>query len=388
MPEPISSLLNDRFGPTDAPIVTARAPARVNLIGEHTDYNQGYVLPTILGCHVEVAIRRTTKDQVRLLALDLDEMLTYGPGDEPTEDWPDWAPYLVGMVEEMRARDLVDGGLDLAVTGTVPRASGLSSSAALETAAALALERAFGMRLDPLTMVHLCRDVEHHWAGVRCGIMDQMASRLGQPGHALLIDCRDGRYRQVPLNLGDHELVITDSGVRRELGDSVYNERRAECEQGVAQLHQHDDAIDSLRAVSPDFLDDHIAELPPHLAGRCRHVVDENARVLAAEVALSVGDLRAFGNLMNLSHDSLRDHYDASHPTIDRLVETARAVPGVLGSRLTGAGWGGCTVTLCERDSVSILRERHEKEMAEMGTPGSVMLVGRAQAAGVMETPA
>ena len=252
-------------------------------------------------------------------------------------------------------------------------------------AAALALERAFGVGLDPLVMAHLCRDVEHHWAGVRCGIMDQVTSRLGQPDHALLIDCGKGSYRPVPLKLGDHELVITDSGVRRQLGDSAYNERRQECEQGLALLRRHDDVLGSLRDVTPELLAAHAGDLPPAIADRCRHVVEENARVLAAEVALAVGDVIALGNLMTLSHDSLRDLYQASQPVVDRLVATARAVPGVRGSRLTGAGWGGCTVTLCERGSAAILRERLEQEIAAAGTPGSVMLAGRAAAAGVLE---
>jgi galactokinase len=381
----VAAILADRFGPSDRPIVTARAPGRVNLIGEHTDYNEGFVLPTILGVHVAVAVRRQDADRVRLRAHDLDQDLDYGPGDEPGDDWPDWAPYLVGLVEEMRARDLLDGGVDLVASGTVPVGAGLASSAALETAAALALTRAFGVHLDPLVMADLCRDVEHHWAGVPCGIMDQLASRLGQPGHALLVDCRDRTHRPVPLRLGDHELVICHSGVRRDLTDSAYAERRQECREAVALLQAHDRTVASLRDVTPELLADAAGDLPPPLADRCRHVVDENARVLAAEVALAAGDLRVLGNLMNLSHDSLRDRYEASHPLVDRLVAAARAVPGVLGSRLTGAGWGGCTVTLCTRDAVATLRERLEQELAAAGSPGSVMLAGRAEAAAVLE---
>ena len=383
-----AAALRDRFGAANEPVVVARAPGRVNLIGEHTDYNDGFVLPTILACHVEVAVRRGSNEQVRLLAADLDEVLTYGPGDEPTPDWPGWAPYLVGLVEEMRARDLLSGGLDLAVSGTVPRGAGLGSSAALEIAAALALERAFGVHLDPLAMVHLCRDVEHHWVGIRCGIMDQMASRLGQPNQALLIDCRDGSCRHLPLDLAGHELIITDSGVHRELADSAYNERRRECEEGVALLRRHDDTIASLRDVTAEFLADHADSLPPVVADRCHHVVGENARVLAAEVALAVGDLTAFGNLMTLSHTSLRHRYAASHPAVDRLVTAAAAVPGVLGSRLTGAGWGGSTVTLCAADAVANLRARMEQELAALGTSGSVMVVESATAAGVVEDQA
>jgi galactokinase len=384
MSRDLAAILADRLGPREQPIVVARAPGRVNLIGEHTDYNQGFVLPTILDRHVEVAARRGEAAEVRLLALDRDESLAYGPGTEPDAGWPDWAPYLVGLIEEMRARDLLDGGLDLAVRGTLPAGAGLASSAALEIAAALALERVAGIGLDPLGMAHLCRDVEHHWAGVRCGIMDQLASRLGRPGHALLVDCRDGTHRHLPLPLSEHALVICDSGRRRQLGDSAYNQRRQECEQAVALLQRHAPEIGSLRELTPELLDRHAAALPPELCDRCRHVVDENARVLASEVALAAGDLGAFGRLMNLSHASLRDLFQASDPLLDRLVTAAAAVPGVLGSRLTGAGWGGCTVTLCRRDAVAVLRERLELELHAAGSPGSVFLVSRPRAAGVI----
>jgi len=381
----ISDQLVDVFGPAPETPVTSHAPGRVNLIGEHTDYNQGFVLPTILGCEVEVAVRRSPAARVRLHAVDLNDTLAYGPGDEPDDSWPGWAPYLVGVIEEMRGRGLLDGGLDLAVTGSVPRGSGLSSSAALETATALALARVFEAQVDPMGMVQLCQDVEHHWAGVRCGIMDQMACRLGQPGHALLIDCGDNSHRHIPLDLGDHDLVITDSGVRRELADSAYNDRRRECLEGMAQLQRQAPTIVSLRSVGSEVLDAHESGLLPHLARRCRHVVDENARVLEAAEALSHGDLVALGQLMNSSHDSLRDLFEASHPDVDHLVDTARSVPGVLGSRLTGAGWGGCTVTLCARAATTTLRRRLEEELATTGAPGQVTLPGRPRAAGIAE---
>jgi len=365
-------------------VVTARAPGRVNLIGEHTDYNDGFVLPTIIGCHVEVAVRRRPDDDVRMLAADLHETIAFKLGDQPDPTWPGWAPYLVGLTEELRSRDCIAGGFDLAVGGTIPQGAGLGSSAALEVAAALALERAFGFRLDPLNMVHLCRDVEHHWAGVRCGVMDQMVCRLGQPDCALLIDCRDRSHRQVPLKLAGHALVITDSGVRRQLGDSAYNERRQECEAGVELLQRHDAEIRSLRDVELEFLADHTDSMPPVVADRCHHVIAENARVLAAEVALAVGNLPVFGNLMIASHISLRDLYAASHPIVDRLVEAALEVPGVLGSRLTGAGFGGCTVTLCNDTAIDSLKSRLEEQFVEFGVPGAIVASAPAIAAGVI----
>ncbi len=294
--------------------------------------------------------------------------------------------YLAGLVESLRFRGLLEGGLDMAVTGTVPVGSGLSSSAALEIAAALALLRSFGFELESRPLAELCQEVEHVWAGVRCGIMDQLACLLGQPGHALLIDCRDITTRQVPLALGEHVLLVTDSGVRRGLAGSAYNQRRLECELGVESLRRHAPSLRSLRDVSAEMLAAHAAELPSTVARRCRHVVEENARVHAAELALRSGDLASFGELMNRSHDSLRVLYEASHPLVDRLVEAARAVPGVLGSRVTGAGWGGCTVTLCTRAAEPEFRRRMESLLGASDGVGPVLPVGEPVGAGVVES--
>ena len=379
-----AAALIERFGNGEAS-VTSRAPGRVNLIGEHTDYNDGFVLPTILGCYVEVALRRRADRIVRMFAADFDETVVHKLAETPDPSWPGWTPFLVGLTEDLRARGHVDGGFDLAVCGTVPPGSGLSSSAALETAAAMALERSFGFHLDPIDMVRLCRDVEHRWAGVRCGIMDQMACRLGQPGQALLIDCDEQTYRRVPLNLEKHALILVDSGLRRRLSVSAYNERRRECETGVALLKRYRPATRSLRDVESEFLAAHTSDLPQEVENRCRHVIEENARVLAAELALRGDDMVAFGKLMTASHISLRDLFDASHPAIDRLVEEALRVPGVLGSRLTGAGWGGCTVTLCANAAVAPFRQRMEKTFEELGIPGVVMSIDNVAAAGIVE---
>jgi galactokinase len=352
-----ATLFSDHFGdPTGA--VVGRAPGRVNLIGEHTDYNDGFVLPTTIDRHIEVVARRRSDRQVRIVAADLGERREIDL-DSPI-DYADsgWLPYVLGVVHELVQRGRIQKGVDLVFRGTVPRGAGLSSSAALEVATALALDAIFNLWLNPVDMARLCRDVEHRYAGVRCGIMDQFASRLGRSDHALLIDCRSLDARHVPMPLDGHRLVIVDSGIRRELADSEYNQRRTECEEAVALLREVDAPITSLRDVTPDMLSTHEHRLPPDLFARCRHVVSENHRVLEACERLARGDLPGFGRLMNASHLSLRNDFEVSHPALDRLVEEAHGVDGVLGSRLTGAGFGGCTVNLVAESALSELEER------------------------------
>jgi galactokinase len=338
-------LFKDHFGdPTGA--VAARAPGRVNLIGEHTDYNDGFVLPTTIDRHIEVVVRRRSDRKVRIAAADLDERKDLDL-DQPIDySNSGWLPYVMGVVHELVQRGRIHFGVDVVFRGTVTRGAGLSSSAALEVATALALDTVFNLWLNPIELARLCRDVEHRYARVRCGIMDQFASRLGRSDHALLIDCRNLDARHVPMPLDGHRLVIVDSGVRRGLADSAFNQRRTECEEAVAHLHKVDVSITSLRDVTPDTLPRHKDRLPPDLFARCRHVVSENHRVLEACERLAIGDLPAFGRLMKASHLSLRNDFEVSHPALDRLVEAAHQVEGVLGSRLTGAGFGGCTVNL------------------------------------------
>jgi galactokinase len=350
-------LFSEVFGDATGAVV-ARAPGRVNLIGEHTDYNDGFVLPAIIDRRAEVILRRRSDRQVRILAADLDEKREFDL-DRPIEyNDSGWLPYVMGVVHELVERGLIDRGADLLFRSNVPIGSGLSSSAAIEVATALALDAAFGLWLDPVDMALLCRDVEHRYAGVRCGIMDQFASRLGRPDHALLIDCRSLEARHVPLAFDGHRVVIIDSGVRRELADSRYNDRRAECEEAVAILGDADASITSLRDVSAEVLSKHQSLLSPIQLSRARHVVSENERVLEACSCLASGDLPTVGPMMTASHLSLRDDYEVSHPALDRLVEEAGRIEGVLGTRLTGAGFGGCTVNLVTEAALPELGRR------------------------------
>ncbi len=373
----------ERFGAA-LPLAVARAPGRVNLIGEHTDYNQGLVLPTPIGRYVEVAVRACPGQGVRLLAVDLDESFETELGNDLPADRPGWVPYVFGVIEELRQLGLVDGGVDLALGGTVPRGAGLSSSAALETATLLALEGAFGFTLEPIEAAKLCHRVEERWAGVRCGIMDQMASRLGQPGHGLLIDCRDLSFQQIPLPMAEHAWVIVDSGIHRRLTSSAFNQRRRDCETAVEQLASVHHEVHSLRDVDGAMLARHNNLLHPRVLRRCQHVVAENQRVREAEHCLASAALDRFGSLMTASHHSLRDLYQVSSASLDRLVDTALGVDGVLGSRLTGAGFGGATVTLTRRQAVPKLGERIGATLRKLGLSGEVFEAHPAIGAGLV----
>jgi len=333
-----------------APALVASAPGRVNLIGEHTDYNDGYVLPMAIERRVQVAASVRTDDRLGLCSLDLDERRELRLNELAPGAPGAWTNYPAGVVAGLGEAGIVTRGLDLSITGQVPSGAGLSSSAALEIACGLAACALFGAELPGADLALLCQRAEHAFCGVRCGIMDQLVCRLAVDGAALLIDCRSLEHRPVRLPPGC-TVLITDTRSPHKLSASAYNERRAQCEAGVAALQalRAGVALRDYRRADLDALAD---GLPPVVRDRCLHVIDENDRVLQAQAALADADLAAFGRLMNASHESLRDLYRVSSPELDWLVERARATDGVYGSRLTGAGFGGCTVTLCEPAAV------------------------------------
>jgi galactokinase len=377
-----AKLFSRNFGEASEAVV-ARAPGRVNLIGEHTDYNEGFVLPTIIDRYVEVVVRRRPDRQVRIVAADT------GEREENDLDQPidysnsGWLPYVLGVVHELEQRGRITFGVDVVFRGDVPLGAGLASPAALEVATALAVDAVFNLWLNPIDMALLCRDVEHRYAGLRCGIMDQYASRLGRSDHALLIDCRSLEGRHVPINLDRHRLVIVDSGVRRILVDTSYNERRSECEEAVAVLRTADPTLTALRDLTPELLATCERQMAPNVLARCRHVMAENQRVLEACERLAANDLPAVGRLMNVSRLSLRDDYEVSYPALDRLVEEASRVDGVLGARVAGAGFGGCTVNLVAEEALPELERRLQPLVEDWSR--QVIVVDKPEAAKVTE---
>ena len=360
-----------------------RAPGRVNLIGEHTDYNDGLVLPVAIDREIRIAYVPTGDDRVELVRADSAERGSIALDGDQAPDGT-WLDYVAGVALELREAGLAPAGLVGLIASDLPMNVGLSSSAAFELAAAWALLGDRAADVGPMTLARLAQRAENRYVGVRCGLMDQFASAFGVGGAALLLDCRSLEWRPVFLP-GDIALVVVDSGSPRRLGASEYNLRRAQCEAGVAALASIEPGIRSLRDVTPALLAR--AETAGLLGGptlrRCRHVVDENTRVGETVAALEGGDLGTVGALFAASHASLRDLFEVSSPELDALVEIASAVPGVVAARMTGAGFGGCTINLVRPDAVEALGAAVEEEYeARTGLAARVLRVSAAPGAG------
>ena len=338
------------------PVLRARAPGRVNLIGEHTDYNEGFVLPIAINRSVWVVARPRPDRRARLVAADFGESAEFSLDDLRPGSLSGWPAYPAGVAWALEEAGYQLPGLEAAVAGDVPIGSGLSSSAALEVAFAIVWIALGGYTVPPLELARRCQRAENGFVGVRCGIMDQMAALFGRRGHALRIDCRTLEVESVPFP-AEAAVLVADSGVRRALAASAYNERRAQCEEAVRRLRARYPGLQALRDLTPDQLEAARPLLPDLLYRRARHVVTENERVQGAVAALARGDLEALGALLNASHESLRTDYEVSAPELDVLVEAARAVLGVCGARLTGAGFGGSVLALVRREAVAAAQE-------------------------------
>jgi galactokinase len=328
-----------------APEVTVRAPGRVNLIGEHTDYNDGFVLPAAIDRTIDFGARRRKDNVVRAYSIDFEDQVEFSLDAIERDEGHLWSNYLRGVLKFLQEEGHQLAGADVAFGGNVPREAGLSSSAAVEVGAVALAMQLFNIELGPFEVVRLARRAENDFVNVPCGIMDQFACALGKRDHALFLDCRDLAYRYVPLS-GRVKIVVCYSGVRRALAASEYEIRLKQCRQAVAQLGTTGLAVQSLREIDLTDLEVASHTLSEILLKRARHVVSENERVIKAVKDLENGDLEGFGRLMVASHESLRDDYEVSCRELDVLVELALKQPGVLGARMTGAGFGGCTVNL------------------------------------------
>lgn len=340
----LQSLFQAKFGRDCTAI--ARAPGRVNLIGEHTDYNNGLVLPIAVQQATFAVCAPRDDGKSAVFSAAMEERREW-----PIEGWtrgefPHWTSYVAGVAALLRRRGGRLGGFDLLIHSDVPGGGGLSSSAALEVSTLLALCHLAGEPLMSNEIVDLCRAAEHEFAGVPCGLMDPSASLLSRTGAALLLDCRTRTIEHVPLTLDGLELLVIDSGVRHELASGEYARRQAECAQAVAFLQKRNAGVRSLRDVSSDMLRSQAQQMPPLAAARALHVTTENERVVAAVRAIRAGRYEEFGELLRASHRSLRDDYEVSCKELDRIVRSLDAVEGVLGSRMTGGGFGGCVIAL------------------------------------------
>ncbi|MGC8855398.1 MAG: galactokinase [Anaerolineae bacterium] len=339
----LQQAFRERFGADPEWVV--RAPGRVNLIGEHTDYNEGFVLPMAIDRAIWIALRARTDRTVRLYSLDFGQEVSFSL--DSLQKGEGWVEYLKGVahVLERQGRAFQLRGWEGVLSGDVPRGAGLSSSAALELAAARAFAAVSQIAWRPEEMARLAQQAENEWVGVQCGIMDQMAVAASQAGHALFLDCRTLEYQHISLPAGV-VVVVLDTSTRRGLVASAYNERRYQCEQAARFL-----GVKALRDVTLEWLEKRLVDLNATVVKRARHVVSENQRVLEAIAAMQSGDVQRLGELFNESHASLRDDFEVTNDALNLMVSCAQGHPACWGARMTGAGFGGCAVALVRQDS-------------------------------------
>lgn len=337
-----------------------RSPGRINLIGEHTDYNDGFVLPAAIDKAAYIAITPRNDNEIHLHSIDLDDsyITTVDALAKSTVSWPN---YMLGVVQQFKLAGIKISGFDAALTADIPIGAGLSSSAAVECAMALALNQMFAADFDKLTLVKMAQKAEHDFAGVQCGIMDQFASMFGKHNHVIRLDCRSLEYVYEPLNMDGITIVLLDTNIKHSLASSEYNVRRTQCESGVAMVQQHVSGIKSLRDVTIEMLNSYVLPHNPIVYNRCKYVVEENNRLLQACDDLEQGDLTAFGSRMFETHCGLSTLYEVSCAELDFLVAHVRDNPEVLGARMMGGGFGGCTINLVKEDAVNELIEQTAK---------------------------
>jgi galactokinase len=339
-----------------------RAPGRVNLIGEHTDYNEGFVMPAAVAFSTYVAVAPRPDRKLVIRSEEFPGNFEFDLDHLPERRTGAWCDYVLGVASVLQQRGLKFGGASLLVHGEVPIGAGLSSSAAVEVASALALMSMGETQLPLPEVAKLCQKAENNFVGAKVGIMDQFVSCMGKAGHAFLLDCRSLEFRFVPIPTGIR-LVVCNTMVKHDLATGAYNTRRAECEEGARLFAKWDPAVRALRDVSVELLDQHFHDLPPTIGKRCSHVVRENQRTLDAARLLTEGDLAQVGALMRESHNSLRDLYEVSCRELDIMVDAAEGLAGFVGGRMTGGGFGGCTVNLVREenaeDFASCVAERY-----------------------------
>ena len=354
----VENIVEQFKGISSADARAFRSPGRVNLIGEHTDYNDGFVMPFALDrdCVTVAALRDDRTINAR--AIDVNESVTFKLSDEPQKQSGGWRDYVEGIIRLLAERHRIDRGMDLVFSSNVPMGGGLSSSAALLTSVGLAYLALTRVDYEREELALVAQQAEHEFVGMRSGIMDQFTAVFGKKDHAMLLDCRSREIEQKPLDtLKGAKFIICDSKVQHELASSDYNQRRAQCELGVKILRRELGNIDALRDVTPEEIENFRDDLPEIVYRRCKHVVTEDQRVLAAAQALEVGNAERFGELMLQSHQSLRFDYQVSCPELDLLVDAAKEIDGVYGARMTGGGFGGCTVNLIQEDVEEVFRK-------------------------------
>lgn len=328
-----------------------RAPGRINLIGEHTDYNEGFVMPAGIDAYCQIAIAPSATNETTFIAADLDERYVFSAlPSQKTETR--WANYLLGVVHAFEKRGVRVPHLDLMISADIPIGAGLSSSAALESAMAVALDHLLQAGFSKMELTRIAKEAENQFVGLQCGIMDMFASIHAKKDHAMMLDCRSLSFDYVPLHMGQNRILLFDTGVKHDLASSEYNTRRRECQEVVDMLHAKGHAVHSLRDVTLDMLAQVEKEAGPIRMARARYVIEENQRVHRFAEAMQKGDWARAGEQLWLSHAGLRDDYQVSCIELDKLVEWAKVQEGVWGGRMMGGGFGGCTINLVSEDRI------------------------------------
>lgn len=342
----------------DTPLVV-RSPGRVNMIGEHTDYNDGFVLPASINKDIVLAISKSNNKTCNIYSYDLNENISFSIDKlEKTDKL--WTYYLMGVVEQLQKLGLGDKliGFNCVFGGNIPQGAGLSSSAALECALVFALDKLFELNIEKIDMVKISQKAENEFVGLQCGIMDQFISVFGRKNHVLKLDCRSLEYQYYPFNFNDVKIVLFDTQVKHSLASSEYNTRRKECEEGVNILKNYIPDINSLRDVTLDDIETHKNKLKSVVYKRCKYVIEENMRVENACKALENNDLKSFGQLMYQSHEGLKNEYEVSCYELDILVDLVKEEKDILGARMMGGGFGGCTINIIKNENIEDIISR------------------------------
>lgn len=337
--------------------ITVKAPGRINLIGEHTDYNNGFVLPAAIQKAATAIITKRSDNQVHLTAQDLNDTIVVTLTQLQVCE-KQWANYIIGVIAQFAKKYEFTSGFDITLTSNVPVGAGLSSSAAIECAIAFGLNELFALGIDKMELAFMAQKAEHEYAGVQCGIMDQFASLFGKKDHVVLLDCQTMAYQYFPLSLKDYSIVLFDTGVKHALASSEYNTRRKECEEGIQLIQKKYPQVISLRDVTIQMLTECVDKVTsPIVFNRCQYVIEEIERTQAATQDLMKQDLKAFGEKMFFTHKGLSEFYEVSCPELDVLVHSVKNNPNVLGARMMGGGFGGCTINIVKSSEATQLIE-------------------------------
>ena len=331
-----------------------RSPGRVNLIGEHTDYNDGFVLPAAIDKAAYVAIAKRTDNKVVMYAtaFNQDFEISLKEIKTTTLGWPN---YILGVIDQIQKTGVELGGCNLLIDGDIPIGAGLSSSAALECATLFAFNELFGLQFTRIQMAFMAQKAEHDFAGVHCGLMDMFASLFGKKDHVIKLDCRSLEYEYVPLDIKGYKILLLNTNVKHQLSSSEYNTRRIQCEQGITWIQQQEPTVNSLRDATIEMLEKYVLPKDILIYNRCKYVVEENIRLISACADLENGNIEALGKKMFATHEGLKSLYEVSCPELDFLVDQVKGHPAVLGARMMGGGFGGCTINIVKEEAIESL---------------------------------